>query len=85
MQNHRNRPRDRRESRVQPFEISADIVVWSVVLPPGKRAFCPVAVIEEYGFLTWTVPYSPGTLAARAYSNESTTLVASKVVATTGQ
>eukprot|EP01043_Picozoa_sp_COSAG02_P059191 COSAG02_NODE_7499_length_2984_cov_4.055113_3_plen_256_part_00 len=41
-------------------------------------------VIEKYGFLTWTVPYSPGTLEARAYSSESTTLVASKAVATTG-
>ena len=30
MQNHRNRPRDRGESRVQRCEISADIVVWSV-------------------------------------------------------
>lgn len=40
--------------------------------------------IEDYGFLTWTVPYSPGTIEARAYNNDSTTVVASKAVATTG-
>lgn len=41
-------------------------------------------MIEEYGFLTWTVPYTPGTLEAKAYRNESTTPVASKTISTTG-
>lgn len=41
-------------------------------------------VIEEYSYLTWTVPYSPGTLEAKAYRNDSTTPVVSKTVSTTG-
>ena len=40
--------------------------------------------IEEYGFLTWTVPYTPGTLEAKAYRNGSTAAVVSKTVSTTG-
>lgn len=40
--------------------------------------------IDEYGFLAWAVPYTPGTIEAKAYRNQSTTPVASKKIFTTG-
>jgi beta-galactosidase len=41
-------------------------------------------MVEEYGYMTWSVPYSPGSLEAKAYRNGSDTPVASKIIATTG-
>ena len=41
-------------------------------------------VVEEFGFMTWIVPFSPGMLEAKAYRNGSSTPVASKIVETTG-